>query len=90
MLSAPSTRKSLVQSKKSLYSSLLIAKAGEKFERTHHPFTNSDLQFEADVEVSDLDIETEGRSLKKTEWYRTRTAPTPLSKTEASEETLSN
>jgi hypothetical protein len=34
---------------------------GEKFEQTHRPVTNLDLQFEPEVEVSDLEIETEGR-----------------------------
>jgi len=45
----------------SLYFSLLFANRGEKFARTHRPVTNADLQREAEVEVSDLELETEGR-----------------------------
>jgi hypothetical protein len=39
--------------------------SGEKFERTPRSITNSDLQFEAEVEVSGSGIETEGQEIAK-------------------------
>jgi hypothetical protein len=37
-----------------------VAKPGEKFEQIHRPVTKSDIECEAEVEVSDPGIEMEG------------------------------
>jgi hypothetical protein len=46
------------------YFSLLRGDGGEKFERTGCSGTNSNLHFEAEVEVSHLEIETERRKAR--------------------------
>ena len=40
------------------------ATSREKFDQMYRPVTNSDLQFAAEVEVSDLETETDGRSAR--------------------------